>query len=325
MSTTEKKKTDHQKNSSEKDTNLNSDDFQKKYFQDSEDIEKDKPIHFKEEYDQNKNQIESSPDVDNENQSQKQFTSNKKEQEFVIEKNIQENNNQEINNKNNDNLQENNNIPENVPVNQYYDLLKEKLDENNDIVEIPNDNNNLNNYYYNYLNKFNNNKSSQNDEEEIEEKKVINFATKTYQGRIDPVKLNSKYNNYWKKQGNLSKSRQKYKQKIDELQKVFHPYGYKTITTNYKRGSSNQSRYSSKITTSTYDRPPFDNTKQPLPKKSYLVVPFDYGINDPNWGKEDPINYDRKKMAKLRMLKQPLKYYYPYTNGNIRKKNFKYE
>ena len=74
------------------------------------------------------------------------------------------------------------------------------------------------------------------------------------------------------------------------------------------------------------DRPPFDNTKQPLPKQSYLEVPFDYGINDTNYGKEDPINYNRKKMIKLRMLKQPLKYYYPYTNENlINKKGFKYQ
>ena len=329
MSTTEKKKTDHQKNSSEKDTNLNSVDIQKKFFQDSpnsEDIEQDNPIHFKVEYEQNKNfenQIESSPEIDNKTQSQKQYISSKKEQEFIIEKNNQENNNQEI--KNNNNFPDNNN-PNNLPSNQYYDLLKGDLNENNDIVEIPNDNNNLNNYYYYYLNKLNNNnKNSKDDEEEIEQKKVINFATKTYQGRIDPVKLNSTYNNYWQKQGNLNKSRQKYKQKIDALQKVFHPYGYKAITTNYKRRTNSQSRYSSKITTSTFDRPPFDNTKQPLPKKSYLVVPFDYGINDPNWGKEDPANYDRKKMAKLRMLKQPLKYYYPFTNENIRKKNFKYE
>ena len=86
-----------------------------------------------------------------------------------------------------------------------------------------------------------------------------------------------------------------------------------------------QSRYSSKVLMNDNDRPPFDNTKQPLPKNSYLVVPYDYGINDPNYGKEDPANYNRKKMVKLRMLKQPLKYYYPYTNDNIRKKNFKYE
>ena len=88
-----------------------------------------------------------------------------------------------------------------------------------------------------------------------------------------------------------------------------------------------QSRYSSKIYMNEYDRPPFDNTKQPLPKNSYLVVPYDYGINDPNYGKEDPTNYDRKKMAKLRMLKQPLKFYYPYTNNDFmkNKKNLKYE
>ena len=86
MSTTEKKKTDHQKNSSEKDTNLNSVDIQKKFFQDSpnsEDIEQDNPIHFKVEYEQNKNfenQIESSPEIDNKTQSQKQYISSKKEQ-----------------------------------------------------------------------------------------------------------------------------------------------------------------------------------------------------------------------------------------------------
>ena len=55
------------------------------------------------------------------------------------------------------------------------------------------------------------------------------------------------------------------------------------------------------------------------------MVPYDFGINDPNYGKEDPVDYDRRKMVKLRMLKQPLRYYYPYTNENFRKKNFKYE
>lgn len=86
-----------------------------------------------------------------------------------------------------------------------------------------------------------------------------------------------------------------------------------------------QSRYSSSISVNNIDRPPFDNTKAPLPKQSYLLVPYDYGINDPNFGKEDPANYDRKKMVKLRMVKQPLRYYYPYTVENFRKRNFKYE
>ena len=56
MSKKEKKPKDHGKNSSEKDTNLNSD-LQKRYLQDSpnsDDIDKDKPIHFKVEYEQNK-------------------------------------------------------------------------------------------------------------------------------------------------------------------------------------------------------------------------------------------------------------------------------
>ena len=112
---------------------------------------------------------------------------------------------------------------------------------------------------------------------------------------------------------------------MEALQKVFHPNGYNPVTGKFKRKGKSQSRYSSSISVNNLERAPFDNTKAPLPKQSYLVVPYDYGINDPNWGKEDPADYDRKKMVKLRMLKQPLKYYYPYTVENFRKKNFKYE
>ncbi len=318
--------TDHHKNISEKDTNINSD-FQKKFLQESphsEENEKDKPIHFQVEYEKNKNfenQLESSPEANNnKSKTHSQYTSNKKEQqEFIIEKNNQINNNPN-NKKNTEFFQENNNN-ENAPNNQYYNLLKENLNNNNEIVL---DDNNFNNYYYYYLNNYNN-RNAGNNEDEDEPKKVMSFATRTYQGRIDPVKLNRKYNDYWKRQ---NKSKQKYQQKINALQKVFHPDGYNTITKTFKRRGMSQSRYSTitRISANNYDRPPFDNTKQPLPKNSYLVVPFDYGINDPNYGKEDPINYDRKKMVKLRMLKKPLKYYYPYTNENFRnKKNFKYE
>ena len=322
--------TDHHKNSSEKDTNINSD-FQKKFMQDSpntEENEKDKPIHFQVEYDQNKNfenQIESSPEANNnKSKTHSQYTSNKKEQqqqEFIIEKNNQIENNPK-NKKNAEFFGENNNNFENVPNNQYYNLLKENFNNNNN--EIPLDDNNFNNYYYYYLNNYNNRNIGNNEEDE-EPKKVISFATRTYQNHIDPVHLNRKYNDYWKRQ---NKSKQKYQQKINALQKVFHPNGYNTITKSFKRKGMSQSRYSTstRISINNYDRPSFDNTKQPLPKASYLVVPYDYGINDPYYGKEDPSNYDRKKMVKLRMLKQPLKYYYPYTNDNFRnKKNFKYE
>ena len=221
-------------------------------------------------------------------QPENQNSSNKKEKEFIIEKNNQTNEKQ------------NNNL-ENKQNNQYYDLL--------------NVDNNFDDYYY-YIN--NNNNEKNNEEEEEEPRRVINFATKTYQGRIDPVKLKQRYNNYWQ---NQSKSRQKYKQKMDALKKVFNPYGYKNVVNKYKRRVSSQ--YNTRRTLNDNDRP---NTKQPLPKQSYLEVPYDYGINDPNYGKEDPNNYDRKKMIKLRMLKQPLKYYYPYTNENlINKKGFKYQ
>ena len=295
MSTNGKKKNEQLKNSSEKDTNINSNN-QKINFIDSPitDEEKDKPVHFNIEYDKQnlEYQIESLPEVNEVKiQPENHNSSSKKEKEFIIEKNNQTNEKQ------------NNNL-ENKQNNQYYDLL--------------NVDNNFDDYYY-YIN--NNNNEKNNEEEEEEPRRVINFATKTYQGRIDPVKLKQRYNNYWQ---NQSKSRQKYKQKMDALKKVFNPYGYKNVVNKYKRRVSSQ--YNTRRTLNDNDRPPFDNTKQPLPKQSYLEVPYDYGINDPNYGKENPNNYDRKKMIKLRMLKQPLKYYYPYTNENlINKKGFKYQ
>ena len=85
------------KNSSEKDTNLNSD-LMKKYIQESPHSENDnnnnyeeeeeKPVHFKEEYDKNMyNQIESSPEQNIKNKSQSKTSSEQKEQqEFIIKK-----------------------------------------------------------------------------------------------------------------------------------------------------------------------------------------------------------------------------------------------
>ena len=295
MSTNGKRKNEQFKNSSEKDTNINSNN-QKINFLDSPNTEeeKDKPVHFNIEYDK-KNleyQIESLPEVNEVKiRPENQNSSSKKEKEFIIEKNNQ------LNEKQNNNL-------ENKQNNKYYDLL--------------NVDNNFDDYYY-YIN--NNNNEKNNEEEEEEPRKVINFATQTYQGRIDPVKLKQRYNNYWQ---NQSKSRQKYKKKMDALKKVFNPYGYKNVVNKYKRRVSSQ--YNTRRTLNENDRTPFDNTKQPLPKQSYLEVPYDYGINNPNYGKENPNNYDRKKMIKLRMLKQPLKYYYPYTNENlINKKGFIYQ
>ena len=294
MSTNGKRKNEQFKNSSEKDTNINSNN-QKINFLDSPNTEeeKDKPVHFNIEYDK-KNleyQIESLPEVNEVKiRPENQNSSSKKEKEFIIEKNNQ------LNEKQNNNLEHKQN-------NQYYDLL--------------NVDNNFDDYYY-YIN---NNNEYNNEEEGEEPKKVINFATQTYQGRIDPVKLKQRYNNYWQ---NQSKSRQKYKKKMDALKKVFNPYGYKNVVNKYKRRVSSQ--YNTRRTLNENDRTPFDNTKQPLPKQSYLEVPYDYGINDPNYGKENPNNYDRIKMIKLRMLKQPLKYYYPYTNENlINKKGFIYQ
>ena len=297
MSTNGERKNEQLKSSSEKDTNINSNN-QKINFQESpntDNEEKDKPVHFKIEYDKNKNfeyQIESLPEVNEVKiQPENQNSSNKKEKEFIIEKNNQPN-------------EERNNNLEYKQNNQYYDLL--------------NVDNNFIDYYY-YIN--NNNNEKNNEEEEEEPRRVINFATKTYQGRIDPVKLKQRYNNYWQ---NQSKSRQKYKKKMDALKKVFNPYGYKNVVNKYKRRVSSQ--YNTRRTLNENDRTPFDSTKQPLPKQSYLEVPYDYGINDPNYGKENPNNYDRIKMIKLRMLKQPLKYYYPYTNENlINKKGFIYQ
>ena len=320
MSKEEIKIKDQRKNSSEKDTNLNSD-IMKKYIQespqsDNDNEEKEKPIHFKEEYDKNKyneEQNQSSPEKNVKNNTQSQSQSDQKEQqEFIIEKNNQINENQKDEN-NNINNPANQNLPNEQ---QYYNLIKESgLQENKP--------ENFNNYYYYYLNNYNNNKSYKTtSEDEIPTKKVINFATKTYQGRIDPVKLNRTYNNFWQKQ---NKNKNKYKEKLEALKKVFHPDGYNTITKKFKRKGYSQSRYSSTSSFNNLDKTHFDNTKTPLPKPSYLVVPYDYGINDPNYGKEDPADYDRKKMVKLRMVKQPLRYYYPYTNENFRKKNFKYE
>ena len=326
MSVAEKQTNEQRKNSSEKDTNLNSD-IMKKYIQesphsDNNNDEEEKPVHFKEEYDKNKyyeNQIESSPEQLEKNNSQTKSPSEQKEQqEFIIEKNNQINENQkniDIQENNPNFYQENgeNQNAQNIQQ-QYYNLLKE----NNIREDKPE---NVNNYYYYYLN--NNNKSvKSSSEEENYSRKIVNFATGIYQGRIDPVKLNKTYNNFWKKQ---NKNKNKYKEKIDALQKVFHPNGYNSITGKFKRKGMSQSRYSSSISVNNLDRAPFDNTKAPLPKPSYLLIPFDYGINDPNYGKEDPANYDRKKMVKLRMVKQPLKFYYPYTAENFRKKNFKYE
>ena len=306
--------------SSEKDKNLNNDinqkDIQDPPHSDNDDEEKEKPIHFKEEYDKNnydENHIESSPEKNVKNNTQSQSQSDQKEQqEFIIEKNNQINENQKNENNNINNIENHDNQNIQNEQQQYYNLAKEN-----------NKPENFNNYYYYYLNNYNNNKSIKTtSEDETPSKKVINFATKTYQGRIDPVQLNKTYNNFWKKH---NKSKNKYKQKLDALQKVFHPDGYNTITKKFKRKGYSQSRYSSTSSINNLDRTPFDNTKAPLPKPSYLVVPYDYGINDPNYGKEDPANYDRKKMVKLRMVKQPLRYYYPYTNENFRKKNFKYE
>jgi hypothetical protein len=319
------KSNEQRKNSTEKDINLNND-MMEKYIQESphsdnnNNEEEEKPIHFKEEYDKNQyyeNQIESSPEKNNNIKSQSKSQSDQKEQqEFIIENNNQINE-KEKNEENNPDFYQENNDNQNAQNSQqqYYNLLKQNNIENNK-------QDNLNNYYYYYLNNYNNKSLKTSSEDETTSKKVVNFANKTYQGRIDPVHLNKAYNNFWKKQ---NKNKNKYKEKLEALQKVFHPNGYNSITGKFKRKGMSQSRYSSSISVNNIDRPPFDNTKAPLPKQSYLLVPYDYGINDPNFGKEDPANYDRKKMVKLRMVKQPLRYYYPYTVENFRKRNFKYE
>ena len=313
------------KNISGKDMNPNNEPTEK-YIQespnnDNNNEEEEKPVHFKIEYDKNKyleNQIESSPENNKNNNDSKNPSGQKEQQEFIIEKNNQMNEDQ-------NNINENVNNPEVYPENndnknaqniqqQFYNLLKE-----NNLPD--NKNENINNYYYYYLNNYNKSLKTSS-EEENGSKKVINFATKTYQGRIDPVQLNKTYNNFWQRQ---NKNKNKYKEKMEALQKVFHPNGYNSITGKFKRKGKSQSRYSSSVSVNNLDRTPFDNTKAPLPKQSYLLVPYDFGINDPNYGKEDPVDYDRRKMVKLRMIKQPLRYYYPYTNENFRKKNFKYE
>ena len=114
--------------------------------------EEEKPVHFKIEYDKNKyieNQIESSPENNKNNIDSKSPSGQKEQQEFIIEKNNQTNENQ-------NNVDENLNNPEVYPENndnknaqnmqqQFYRLLKESnLPENK--LE------NINNYYYYYLN-----------------------------------------------------------------------------------------------------------------------------------------------------------------------------
>ena len=313
------------KNISGKDMNPNNEPTEK-YIQESpnnnnNNEEEEKPVHFKIEYDKNKyldNQIESSPENNKNNNDSKNPSGQKEQQEFIIEKNNQTNEDQNNINENVNNpevyLENNDNKNAQNIQQQFYNLLKE-----NNLPE--NKNENINNYYYYYLNNYNKSLKTSS-EEENGSKKVINFATKTYQGRIDPVQLNKTYNNFWQRQ---NKNKNKYKEKMEALQKVFHPNGYNSITGKFKRKGKSQSRYSSSVSVNNLDRTPFDNTKAPLPKQSYLLVPYDFGINDPNYGKEDPVDYDRKKMVKLRMLKQPLRYYYPYTIENFRKKNFKYE
>ena len=326
MSSKEPQPDEQRKNISEKDTNLNSD-IMKKYAQESpnnEDFnneeEEDKPIHFKVEYDKNKNyenQIESSPEKNKNNIESKSPSEKKYQQEFLIEKNNQVNENQiNVNNNDNPEIYQENSVDKNAQnMQQFYNILKENNPQGNKQE-------NINNYYYYYLNNYNNKSRRTSSEGETTSKKVVNFATKTYQGRIDPVKLNKTYNNFWERQ---NKNKNKYKEKMEALQKVFHPNGYNSITGKFKRKGKSQSRYSSSISVNNLDKTPFDNTKAPLPKSSYLLVPYDYGINDPYYGKEDPADYERKKMVKLRMLKQPLRYYYPYTVENFRKRNFKYE
>ena len=90
MSVAEKQPNEQRKNSSEKDTNLNSD-IMKKYIQESphsdNNDEEEKPVHFKEEYDKNKyyeNQIESSPEQLEKNNTQTKSPSEQKEQKMSI-------------------------------------------------------------------------------------------------------------------------------------------------------------------------------------------------------------------------------------------------
>ncbi len=42
-----------------------------------------------------------------------------------------------------------------------------------------------------------------------------------------------------------------------------------------------------------------------LKKSSFLKIPYDYGINDPNYGLEDLKNYARFKMVKLGKIQGP--------------------
>ena len=184
-----------------------------KYLQDSQD---EKPVHFKVEYDKNKN-IENKND-NPEGSDKKELNKIKNDKDFNIEKNneLKEDINPEYFQEN-----EKSNNSEN---NQLYNILGENYTKSNKNM------NNLNDYYYYYLN--NNNLIKNNDEEEYESKKVTNFATQVYQGRIDPVKLNRKYKNYWDKNFNNKK---KYNQKYEELKKVFQPYGYKNVINNLKK------------------------------------------------------------------------------------------
>ena len=66
--------------------------------------------------------------------------------------------------------------------------------------------------------------------------------------------LIKKYNNFWQKQ---KKNKNKYKEKMEALQKVFYPNGYNPITGKFKRKGKSQSRYSSSISVNNLEKASF--------------------------------------------------------------------
>ena len=309
---------------SDKETNVNSNnprDYANKIINDD-----NHPIHFNKDYDSNpdKHLLHTSP----------QDNSNLNPTEQMEQKNTKENSNSnfiQLNDKTNNNtsnMQNNNNNLRQIKEQQEQNFPIEGEDECTEEEEKSENTETqqaLNTHFYdNYIERL----KLERLEKNSNNNKIVrhkSFANKKYNGRIDPVQLNKKYNEYWDK--NKNKCKKNYKNKMKNLQKVFHPKGYDMYSkTNRNFNKSKKSIY----TESYYDedeiskKPPFDNSKQPLPKKSYLYYPYDHGLNDPKYGIENPQYYNRMKMVKLHMIKQPLKYYFPYTD-NFVNNNKKYE
>lgn len=261
----------------------------------------DKKIHFNKEYESNQDNhiIHTSPQDNSNNSPNKNMSSpgqiensnNKKQNDKINQVKGHEIDYVEVDENEESEVEEEQHPPEPPKVQTYfYDNYVERLKEEEKEAELARKN-------------------------KIERPK--SFATKKYKGHIDPVKLRQQYNNFWKN------TKKKNKTKKKDLNRVFFPEKYKNDKKKNKGSNYNgyeeseyseYSEYTDNIIDFNQPKVPFDNSTRPLPKKSYLYHPYDYGLNDPKYGIEDPAAYNRMKMCKLHMIKQPLKYYFPYTN-----------